>query len=107
MTADNIFGRDPVHNNAFSFIKVYIFTRFGLAFTLKRSNGGLGSKKKSSRKQRLIVLMRAAKNRILKSADVRACDAFTGEIDERFVCRLARKQALPGVRGWGREKGKI
>ena len=61
MTADIIFKRDPVHNNAFSFVKVYIFTRFGLAFTLKRSNGGLGSKKKSSRKQRLIVLMRAGK----------------------------------------------
>ena len=61
MTADIIFGRDTVHNNAFSFVKVYIFTRFGPAFTLKRSNGGLGSKKKSSRKQRLIVLMRAGK----------------------------------------------
>ena len=47
MTADIVFGRDPVHNNAFSFVKVYIFKRFGLAFTLKRSNGGLGSKKKS------------------------------------------------------------
>ena len=46
MTADIVFGRDPVHNNAFSFVKAYIFTRFGPAFTLKRSNGGLGSKKK-------------------------------------------------------------
>ena len=46
ITADIVFGRDPVHNNAFSFVKVYIFTRFGLAFTLKRSNEGLGSKKK-------------------------------------------------------------
>ena len=45
----------------FSFVSLYIFTRFGLAFTLKRSNGGLGSKKKFSRKQRLIVLMRAGK----------------------------------------------
>ena len=48
MTADIVFGRDPVHNNAFSFVKAYIFTRFGPAFTLKRSNGGLVSKKKKS-----------------------------------------------------------
>ena len=34
-------------------------------------------------------------------------DTFTGEIDERFVCRLACEQVLPGVREWGREKGKI
>ena len=63
ITADIVFGRDPVHNNAFSFVKVYIFTRFGLAFTLKRSNGGLGSKKKKKvfRKQRFIVLMRSDK----------------------------------------------
>ena len=62
ITADIVFGRDPVHNNAFSFVKVYIFTRFGLAFTLKRSNGGLGSKKKKVfRKQRFIVLMRSGK----------------------------------------------
>ena len=47
MTADIVFGRDPVHNNAISFVKVHISTRFGLAFTLKRSNGDLGSKKKS------------------------------------------------------------
>ena len=58
MTADIVFGRDPVHNNAFSFVKLYIFTRFGLAFTLKRSNGALGLKKKAFRKQRFIVLMR-------------------------------------------------
>ena len=64
MTVDIVFGRGPVHNYAFSFVSLYIFTRFGLAFTLKRSNGGLGSKKKkSSRKQRLIVLMRTGKKR--------------------------------------------
>ena len=45
MTAEIVFGRDPEHNNAFLFVKVYIFTHFGLAFTLKRSNGGSGSKK--------------------------------------------------------------
>ena len=61
MTADIVFGRDPVHNNAFSFVKAYIFTRFGPAFTLKRSNGGLGSKKKVFRKQKFIVLMRSGK----------------------------------------------
>ena len=61
MTADIVFGRDPVHNNAFSFVKLYISIRFGLAFTLKRSNGGLGSKKKVFRKQRFIVLMRTGK----------------------------------------------
>ena len=38
MTADIVFGRNPEHNNAFSFVKVYIFMRFGLAFTLKPSN---------------------------------------------------------------------
>ena len=61
MTADVVFGRDPVHNDAFSFVKLYIFTRFGLAFTLKRSNGGLESKQKVFRKQRFIVLMRMGK----------------------------------------------
>ena len=61
MTADIVFGRHPVHNNAFSFVKLYISIRFGLAFTLKRSNGGLGSKKKVFRKQRFIVLMRTGK----------------------------------------------
>ena len=61
MTADVVFGSDPVHNDAFSFVKLYIFTRFGLAFTLKRSNGGLESKQKVFRKQRFIVLMRMGK----------------------------------------------
>ena len=61
MTADIAFGHDPVHKNAFSFVKLYIFRRFCLAFTLKRSNGGLGSKKKVLRKQRFIVLMRTGK----------------------------------------------
>ena len=61
MTADVVFGREPVHNDAFSFVKLYIFTRFGLAFTLKRSNGGLGSEKKVFRKQRFIVLLRTGK----------------------------------------------
>ena len=61
MTADVVFGREPVHNDAFSFVKLYIFTRFGLAFTLKRSNGGLESKQKVFRKQRFIVLMRMGK----------------------------------------------
>ena len=61
MTADIVFGRDSVHNNAFWFVKLYIFTRFGLAFTPKRSNGGLGSEKKVFRKQRFIVLMRTGK----------------------------------------------
>ena len=61
MTADVVFGRDPVHNDAFSFVKLYIFTRFGLAFTLKRSNGGLESKQKVFGKQRFIVLMRMGK----------------------------------------------
>ena len=68
MTADIVFGRDPVHNNAFSFVKAYIFTRFGLAFTLKRSNRDLGSKKKVFRKQRFIVLMRTGKKRGLSKA---------------------------------------
>ena len=61
MTADIVFGRNSVHNNAFWFVKLYIFTRFGLAFTPKRSNGGLGSEKKVFRKQRFIVLMRTGK----------------------------------------------
>ena len=62
MTADIVFGRDPVHNNAFSFVKVYIFTRFGLAFTLKRSNGWrFRIEKKVFRKQRFILLMRTGK----------------------------------------------
>ena len=61
MTADVVFGRDPVLNDAFSFVKLYIFTRFGLAFTLKRSNGGLESKQKVFRKQRFIILMRMGK----------------------------------------------
>ena len=63
MTADIVFGRDPVHNNAFSFVKAYIFTRFGPAFTLKRSNGGLESKQKVFRKQRFIVSMRTGEKR--------------------------------------------
>ena len=45
------------------------------------------------------------KKRILKSADVRACDTFTGEIDERFVCRLACEQALLGGAGMREGKG--
>ena len=38
------FVKSRFHFNTFSFDKVDIFTRFGLAFTLKRSNEGLGKR---------------------------------------------------------------
>ena len=38
------FVKSRFHFNAFSFDKVDIFTRFGLAFTLKRTNEGLGKR---------------------------------------------------------------
>ena len=43
-----------------------------------------------------------ANKRVLKDADVRACDTFLDGTDERFVCRVAREQAL---RGGGEGKG--
>ena len=38
------FVKSRFHFNAFSFHKGDIFTRFGLAFTLKRSSEGLGKR---------------------------------------------------------------
>ena len=43
---------------------------------------------------------------IFKTGDVRVCDTFKGGIDERFVCRLTCEQALPGVRGAERKRGR-
>ena len=89
-----------MHNNAFSFVKVYIFTRFGLAFTLKRSNGGLGSKKKSSRKQRLIVLMRAGKKALTSDLVIPL------QQNRRTLCMQASPRASsPGGAGMGEGKG--
>ena len=42
----------------------------------------------------LVYTQRRANKRVLKNADVRACSAFTGRIDERFVRRP--KNALKG-----------
>ena len=106
MTADIIFGRDPVHNNAFSFVKVYIFTRIGLAFTLKRSNGGLGSKKKKVfRKQRFIVLMRSDKKEDSQKRWRQSLWHFYRR-NRRTLCMQASLRASsPGGAGMGEGKG--
>ena len=80
MTADIVFGRDPVHNNAFSFVKAYIFTRFRPAFTLKRSNGGLGSKKKKS-----------LENKVYRFNEVGQKRGFSKALTSEFVILLKAK----------------
>ena len=110
MTADIAFGHDPVHKNAFSFVKLYIFRRFCLAFTLKRSNGGLGSKKKVLRKQRFIVLMRTGKKEDSQKCWLQSLWHLYRR-NRRTLCMQASLPASSpggaGVRGCGREKGKI
>ena len=105
MTAEIVFGRDPEHNNAFSFVKVYIFTHFGLAFTLKRLNGGLGSKKSLLENKGLSFWWKRAKKRILrKSADVRAWHLYRR--NRRTLCMQASLRASsPGGAGMGEGKG--
>ena len=64
-------------------------------------------KKKPSRKQRLIVLMRTGKKEDSQKRWRQSLWHLYRGIDERFVCRLACEQALLGVRGCGRGKWKI
>ena len=64
-------------------------------------------KKKPSRKQRLIVLMRTGKKEDSQKRWRQSLWHLYRRNRRTLVCRLACEQALPGVRGCGREKGKI